>query len=881
MQKYLVPIKPSNLVSRKCLINKITNKLESNTKSVFIKAPGGYGKTYLMTEFAHLFEKSDKAVVWLSCNADDNSFDYFAVYFLNELRSQKLIDDTLVYDENISFVRFSHRLFEQLEASERDICFFFDDLHLINEPCVIDFISELCLQSPRNIQVIVASRIEPPFATAKGVISEKIININQQDLSFSSDEIKHISELSSLNTLTDHETELVVNRTDGWPAIVGPSIYSDDWHVKSRNWIKEFSNTNTTLAEYFYQDILSALSEQEQQDLISLSITEYLSDDLIKALIGRENFSKRIINVIPITQFNDPSLPDHKQSFSIHPLMRECLNKQLKESPQINSFKLHQNAAHWMLKQNLHVEAAEQFIKAELFEAAVNIIEDRGLEIIASGNFPGFKKLIKKIPMSVLNTNPFILVLLGWIYALNYQNQNAHNVVLSMKKIVEDNPELAASYHSPLIAISGAMGLFNDTVFVHEEIFKAEMAKSPLPLSYAENSIRAEYCLLAMHNNDFELVNSLINDSEFFARGGQLFYSTVVIRVSQTVMELSFGNLDKALQVCDYLDDFIANQDGHYLVDNIITVLRGIIAYYQGNLQSSKAAFSKSGAIVSYLSEPSFLSWYYAAHLQLLTDLGEQEQKEILIEQFRELVKPRQLTLSKVPLVYEVIEHYFSYGNRDDALNLYQNFKQDMIKNQHQTGHTIVNEALVDSLVLTDAGEYEQAKQIITEQCKYYEDAGRVLPQLKCLLSLVNLNVLSENTAAAKANLKKAIAIAASKQLLQPFARINSIAIGYLQDWSNNELSVIRKAFIIKVCESFEGQGVEQSFDANSFEQLTKKEQSVMELLGQGFSNQQIADELFLSINTVKSHLKVAYKKLGVSNRIQATKLFTRINFNG
>ena len=77
----------------------------------------------------------------------------------------------------------------------------------------------------------------------------------------------------------------MVNRTGGWPAIVGPSIYSDDWQVKTRDWVKEFSHSNTSLAEYFFQDILAALTETDKQHLISLSITEYLCDDLIEALI--------------------------------------------------------------------------------------------------------------------------------------------------------------------------------------------------------------------------------------------------------------------------------------------------------------------------------------------------------------------------------------------------------------------------------------------------------------------------------------------------------------------------------------------------------------------------------------------------------------------
>lgn len=881
MQKFLIPVKPDNFISRVQLLEKINKSVSKHSQMAFVKAPGGYGKTYLMTDFTDDIIQNDGKVVWCTCSVDDNTEEYFFVTLLNELKKQAIIAENIFYDENISFLRFINRLFEQFDAYDKEIYFMFDDVHCINNSIVIDFLQQISLHSPRNIKTILASRFDPPFNIAKALLTNAVIKVNQADLSFSSDEVKEISKQSSLNNLTENEIDLVLERTGGWPAIVSTSVSVDDWRVKSPNWDDEFSNANLNLAEYFYQEILASLSSEEKDDLISLTISEYLCNDLIETLINKKDFFAKISDVIPLIRLNDPLLTKSLQWFSIHPLMREYLKSQLIESKAIDLIALEERAAKWFLGQKIYIEATEHYVKAKAYDKAVSIVSENGIDIISSGNFPRFKSLIKQFPYDVVMSNPYVLVLVGWSYALSYQHQNAKNVIDMMEKMVLKKPQLNTSFNSLIIALKCAIGLFSDHLLEHEADVRSELEKSPLRIPYAENSLRAELSLICLHTNDFETLRALVNEGHFFAQGGSLFYSTLVIRFAEAMMEFSLANFDKCIAVCDDIDKFISSKAHDSQLHFIVHTIRAMCAYVTGDLNSASVYFAKSDNIISYIADPTILTWYYPLKLQMLTDLGEQEQKELCIEQFMELMKSRNLTLTKTPLVYEVIAHNLELGNRDDALGLYHTFKEEFSGNGQKSSHLLFNETLIDALVLTDKSEFAQVKEILHSQIKYFEDNGRIVQQVRTLILLVNIYIKTEEVSLAKVTLKKAVAIASSKQLIQFFARLSSVAIGYLQDWSATELSPLRKEFLISICERFDGIDSDQSFNAHSFEQLTVKEKNVMELLGQGYSNQQIADELFLSINTVKSHLKVAYKKLGVSNRIQAVKLFTKINFSG
>ena len=82
------------------------------------------------------------------------------------------------------------------------------------------------------------------------------------------------------------------------------------------------------------------------------------------------------------------------------------------------------------------------------------------------------------------------------------------------------------------------------------------------------------------------------------------------------------------------------------------------------------------------------------------------------------------------------------------------------------------------------------------------------------------------------------------------------------------------------ICLRFATPESKLQFSISNVEQLTSGEQKVMELLALGYPNQRIADKLSISINTVKTHLKASYAKLGVSNRIQANLHFSQIYFS-
>lgn len=870
MQRYLLPVIPKKYLFRTELVKEMDIALQGKSSVIFLKAPAGYGKTYLLIDYAHHIKQQGNRVVWASLDNDNNSPEFFFNYFLNALKTQNLIDENIIFDENISLVTFIYQLIDELQQSKQSVYLFFDDFQHITHPVIVDFFQQLILNSAENIFVILASRNDLPFPSAKAFIGQKIFKIKAHQLAFSHDEIKHISEQSSQKSLSLEQVNIIFNKTGGWPAVIGleGSLSNIEFDLTEKE----------NLAEYFYEEVIGNLSEQEQLHLISISVSDFLCEPLVEELTEQSDFLQQTVMNLPVYRLDAQSLSEKYQWYVLQPLFKEYLRKQLKLNDKLDEEKLNKIVGDWYVSQDIHLEAVEHYIKADKFEQAVSILEENGVAIMASGDFPHFKNLISKLPYDVLVSNVSLLVLQDWYYTLTYQYDSARSNVQLIESMVAENLDIEDELNIQLLGLKAANAAWSDTLYLYQDKVDQMMEQRPLVLPFMENALRCVQSMGLLHRNEFERLDLLADAALFFAHGGSFFYSTINIRISVAMKSFVLGEFSLCKLQSEDIEKFISEHHANSPLIHIAKVLQGMLAYVQGDLATAELHFVNSGEAINYLAEPSFLAWYQACHIQLLTDLNQNDKRELLIEKTLELMASRKLSFSKIPSYFEAINYYISINDRDEALELYHKIKNENIDaTTPENNHLIFNEQLLDCLVFSSQGSYEKSIPTLIELAEQYAQVGRVLQQSKCLVMLVNNYILKQDNINAKQVLKKLIAVASKKHLLQYFARLDNNAIGFIHEWSLTELSPLRKAFMIDICQRFEGTDVKQRFNIVQVERLTSAEQKVMEMLGTGYSNQQIGDHLCVSINTVKTHLKNSYAKLGVSNRIQAIQVFGQL----
>ncbi|WNC67120.1 LuxR C-terminal-related transcriptional regulator [Thalassotalea nanhaiensis] len=867
MQKYVVPIKPVKLYRRTRLIEQIDISLSGQAKFLFIKAPAGYGKSYLMIDYANHILQQSGLVVWTSLDSDDNKSEFFFSYFIDSLKAQGLVNDGLFYDENISQLSFVYQIISELQSCNKPVFLFFDDFHNIHNRVIADFFQQLIVNSSEKINVVIASRIDLPFPIAKAYVAEKVCKLKAHELAFTENEILQYFEKFNQRLLTADEVSNVFSMTGGWPAVISMHKNLSHWTTGSTN--------EENLAAYFLEEIFVGLSEQEKHCLLLISISDFLCEQLIDTITDSSDFSANVIKKFPVMRLHKKNLTERFEWFALQPLLKDYLYQQLSIHNRDDIKDLHQRCANWYLSNHIFLEAVDHCIKAEQYQSAVAILEEHGNTIIASGNFPRFNVLISQLPYDVLLSNIYLLVLQAWNYSLTYQHRKGELVIENLESMLNQKSEVSEREQLKLLAVKAAHAAWTDNFSNYQQRVDNAMSKRPLALPHFENSLRVVQCIGFLHSNQFEKLRETGEDAEFFARGGSLFYSTVTIKVTLAMLEFIQGNTEQCLGKCDEVTAFINSQQHDSQLAHMVNVMRGMAAYITGDLKLTKQFFDTSGSIISYIAEPSFLAWYYVTHIQLLTDLNENEQRELMIEQLLELLESRQISTSKIPLYYEAIRYYLFTANPEEANTIYESFKAENINTHTQeNNHLLFNASMIDCLMLSANGDMEICIVKLTQVINDFEQSSRTLQQVRALVFLVNIYIIGKDIHNAKIALKKVISIASKKNIIQYLGRLDKVAIDLLNEWSLTELSPRRKTFMQDICKRFEGLDMRKRFELQLVEDLTAAEQKVMQLLGTGNSNQQIADQLCVSINTVKTHLKTSYAKLGVSNRIQAIQVF-------
>ncbi len=877
MNKILVPSIPKNLFRKASLITQINEAFQRETNLILINAPAGYGKTYLMLDYAkHLSSKNKNCIaIWLQFEFDSQSIEDYFSSFITLLKFAGVLSPNFFYDENISLFKLMNSILAELENVQEDICFFLDDFQYIKDDKVIDALEQFLLNDNDSIKILLTSRKKLPFSLVKAFINDQVSQISHEDLVFCAEEIKTYSETYHRRSYSLEEAQAITDKTGGWPTVL--PLNPDNFNFDDDYQELIVASTSRNLTELLYKEIIEVLSEDEKEYLSVLSICNFLSEPLIRVLIGDESINMNHLDNIPLMNINNPLLPTQLTWYTFQPLLRHYLENELKSTDLDLYIKLNVNAANWYLKQEIYVEAVEHFIKGNEFLKAIEILEINGINIIASGNFPRFKKLIQKLPYKYLLSNASLLMLQGWFYTLNYQHSSATATSNSMKKMLAESPQIENALKYQIIGLDAVIAHFSDRLFLHIDDIKQTLYEKPVNSEYMENSLRSLIASHYLNTNEFSKLECIKNESLFFVKGGSLFFSSIYLYVTFAMKEFSQGNLGECLTICSQTEEFMTNWCNETRLWHIIKVIRGMVAYINGELTKAKELFNNSGKIVSYLSDPSLLSWFYPIHIRLLSDLGLKAKQEELQEKLISLCNSRGLSFSKCPLIYETVVFYLNINHPDDALSLYMQYKEELKETEFIENHHLFSDInMLDALMLGAKGQFEQQQKILLDLGAKYESSGRKIQQLNCLVLLVNSSFESKNISLAKQTLKKIVTVAASQNLIQMLSKLRPEGIELLGEWTLSEWSPKRKLFMSEVCSRFSQEPSNLKLSTFQIEPLTQSEKKVMEFLSLGYSNKVIAEKLDVSINTIKFHLKVIFSKLGVSNRIQANLAYSQ-----
>jgi LuxR family maltose regulon positive regulatory protein len=407
--KFHAPPAVGRLVARP----RLTERLREGTDTTLtlVSAPAGFGKSTLMAQLASLHENA--AVAWLSLDSGDNDPAAFWSYVVGALErvspgvtgnaAPALEGGDGSVDAAIA------GLINGLAAHDAELVLVLDDLHAVDSPIISQQLAWFLDHLPANSHVVIGTRADPPMPLARLRARGALREIRAADLRFTAEEAAaYLNDAMDLG-LTAPDIAALEARTEGWIAALQLAALSIRGRDEPSEFIAAFSGDDRHVVDYLVEEVLRRQPPSTRDFLLRTSTLARVTGPLADAVTGRADGRATLEALDRANLFVVP-LDDQRRWYRYHHLFGRVLQAHLATEVPDEIPDLHRRAGEWFQQQGDFDEAIWHAFEARDFERAADLLE---LAAPAMGRLrrePEMCRLIGRLPRDVLDRRPVLLV---------------------------------------------------------------------------------------------------------------------------------------------------------------------------------------------------------------------------------------------------------------------------------------------------------------------------------------------------------------------------------------------------------------------------------------------------------------------------------------
>jgi LuxR family transcriptional regulator, maltose regulon positive regulatory protein len=886
--KFNIPSQRSDLVLRP----RLRAMLEEGARCplTLISAPPGFGKTMLAAQWAR--SQADLQVAWLSLDEADSQPTAFWRYVIGAMQHchpglAETAQLMLAAPASPPIETILASLINEAASLEQPLLLVLDDYHLVQTAEVHQGVSFFLDHLPENLHLFILTREDPPLNLARRRARRLMVEIRAAELRFDASET--LSFLRSMElALTPEQVATLERRTEGWVAglqMAALSLRGQDPEI----FFQSFTGDDRYIADYLIEEVLGRQPEQVRDFLLRTSILERMNASICEAILGErgEGIGEYTLIPYPLTpsstlEYLDKSnlflipLDNHREWYRYHHLFAELLQQRLKESLGKEEIgRLHRIASTWC-EEHEEVYSAIRHARQIPDEALVAALLRKfsGLFFIR-GELPQLVDFANALPADIQEMYPDLNMAIAWAtMATNQPSEywlgkiEKHYGMKAIAAIHEQSLEptvraallevlilrqqmpyetLNAQTRTQLLAIQEQLLRFpDDQICLFNPVFSLK------PVISFDLGLQAEMA------GEAESAASYFSETIRHSRQNQNYHLLHLSTGHLANIQFTQGKLHAAKQTyAQALELQAAGEKSPHA--GLAHAGLGALDYEWGDLQTAEQHF-KEGLALAQL--------WNLIEILLQTRIGLAR------------IQYRQSNLAGALAHLEEIKSYPDAGMLNPlkalrALWLAQNGEPASaaawLEGSGITANTpsfpfnettLLDGARLMSLV----GRGEEAVTLAGQVIQTAEACGRLHTVLQGKLVVAKAHAQQEKMAEAQQPLAEALRLAEPEGYLSSFVDEGETMRLLL-------MQVDGVPYARKILAGFStqaGTAQKPSPPASPSAMLSDRESEVILLVAEGLSNQEIADRLFISLPTVKTHINNIFNKLGVSSRTQA-----------
>jgi LuxR family maltose regulon positive regulatory protein len=365
---------------------------------ILVCAPAGSGKSVLVHSWVEAGGPGDR-VAWVSVERGERDAQRFWLSVIDACAGVGGGDEFVERVSPSPSFRGEavvERLLSNLALLEEPIVLVVDDLHELGSADALRLLERFLTRLPPQVQVVLASREDPGLGLHRLRLAGGLTEVRGPDLRFSRDEARQLLEAAGI-TLSDAGLALLHERTEGWAAGLRLAAISLAEHPDPERFVSEFSGSERSVAGYLLAEVLERQPKEVRELLLRTSVLKRVSGPLADELSGGSG-SERILLQLEDDNAFVTSLDAGRSLFRYHHLFADLLRLELRRSDPASVDRLHRKAAQWYEEHGYPVDAIRHAQAAKDWPRAARLLAESSIGLRLDGRQATLHALLAAFP---------------------------------------------------------------------------------------------------------------------------------------------------------------------------------------------------------------------------------------------------------------------------------------------------------------------------------------------------------------------------------------------------------------------------------------------------------------------------------------------------
>jgi LuxR family maltose regulon positive regulatory protein len=903
LTKMRVPAPRPRIVPRARLLEQLT--LESGTALVLVCAPAGYGKSTLLAEWSQALLQKEVAVAWYALDPSDNDPIPFGSYLVASLAQSLGSTPELAHASQLlrsspemDWQRILPTIINAVVSIDRDCVLILDDYHLISTPAIHSGVAFLLEHLPANMHVVIGSRSDPPLSLARLRARRQLLELRAAALRFTATEATaFLNDVMRLE-LAPEMIELLKERTEGWVAGLQLAALSLAGRADKADFIGSFTGSHRYLVEYLLEEVVSRQPEAIQSFLQATAILNRLCGPLCDALLGESSSSAALLVRLEQTNLFVVALDDEGYWYRYHHLFRDFLRSQLHTTQPERVVALHRAASEWYAAHGFLREAVQHAFQTADWEYAAALVEQHCFTLIMHSDIATIYEWCSAFPEEVMQTHPLLCLHQCWAWVLSFRRQNRSRIearlqqvtqavaVLVDGQVIRMLTEQAAVIQAFLRMAPDPAADPREDLVLAQRTLDAYLADDPSRFS---TLLTTAYLHLALH--DAQSAQAAYEAARQIAFNEHLYFGIAESTFNLARLAHSQGRLRQATAICREGQAEIAARLAHPEQDlpavGCLDIALGCVLLEQDQLTEAEQYLRRGLELIGWGINPYYLFTACVALFRMCETQGRSVEALTYLARLEEIWPDIAFCTRGLRLEQAMRSASQDSTTRAEAVAWCQDFTSSMSEEVLPPGMGPFGAAEVyylSTLIWINA-QIAIGHASVTHA---YLDRQLALAEAHGLQNrVIELSLLEAQAARAEGNdqrawaaLERALVVAQPEGYVRIFdqgialTQLLSEAAGHgiFPEYIGRLLTVIGRPNKLEAgpMGGADQSGVAGSAFLESGERLSERELEVLRLMARGASNQAIAEQLVITVGTVKSHINHILGKLEARNRTEA-----------